>query len=169
VPIFTGFGPDAIAYRMAHSRAKVLCTHWEHASRVPDPRPGGAHLITVTRPGETAPGATSFEPAMAAQSDRGEPARVRREDPAVLLYTSGSTGPPKGVQIAANLLLAIHPSMRYGVDLHADDVFWPTGDPTWSRPTSAAISTRARSSSSTSCPRRRRARSSASCSGSGHD
>lgn len=27
VPIFTGFGPDAIAYRMAHSRAKVLCTH----------------------------------------------------------------------------------------------------------------------------------------------
>ena len=131
VPIFTGFGPDAIAYRMAHSRARVLCTHWEHASRVPDPLPGGAHLITVTRPGETAPGATSFEPAMAAQSDRCEPARVRREDPAVLLYTSGSTGPPKGVQIAANFLLAIHPSMRYGVDLQADDVFWPTGDPGW--------------------------------------
>jgi acetyl-CoA synthetase len=131
VPIFTGFGPDAIAYRMAHSRAKVLCTHWEHASCVPDPLPGGAHLITVTRPGEAAPGATSFEPAMAAQSDRCEPARVRRDDPAVLLYTSGSTGPPKGVQIAANFLLAIHPSMRYGVDLRADDVFWPTGDPGW--------------------------------------
>jgi acetyl-CoA synthetase len=131
VPIFTGFGPDAIAYRMAHSRARILCTHWEHASHIPDPLPGGAHLITVTRPGETAPGATSFEPAMAAQSDRCEPARVRREDPAVLLYTSGSTGPPKGVQIAANFLLAIHPSMRYGVDLRADDVFWPTGDPGW--------------------------------------
>ena len=40
VPIFTGFGPDAIAYRMAHSGARVLCTHWEHASRVPDPLPG---------------------------------------------------------------------------------------------------------------------------------
>ena len=131
VPIFTGFGPDAIAYRMAHSGARVLCTHWEHRGRVPDPLPGGAHLITVARPGETAPGATSFEPAMAAQSDRCEPARVRREDPAVLLYTSGSTGPPKGVQIAANFLLAIHPSMRYGVDLQADDVFWPTGDPGW--------------------------------------
>ena len=49
----------------------------------------------------------------------------------MLLYTSGSTGPPKGVQIAANFLLAIHPNMRYGVDLQADDVFWPTGDPGW--------------------------------------
>ena len=96
VPIFTGFGPDAIAYRMAHSGARVLCTHREHASRVPDPLPGGAHLITVTRPGETAPGATSFEAAIAAQSDRCEPARVRREDPAVLLYTSGSTGASEG-------------------------------------------------------------------------
>ena len=131
VPIFTGFGPDAIAYRVAHSRAKVLCSHWEHASRIPDPLPGGAQRITVTRRGEPAPGATSFEPALAAQSDRCEPARVRREDPAVLLYTSGSTGPPKGVRIAANFLLAIHPSMRYGVDLRTDDVFWPTGDPGW--------------------------------------
>ena len=68
---------------------------------------------------------------MAAQSDRCEPRASRRDDPAVLLYTSGSTGPPKGVQIAANFLVAIHPSMRYGVDLQADDVFWPTGDPGW--------------------------------------
>ena len=44
-----------------------------------------------------------------------------------------------------------------------------TSSSTWSRPASAAISTRARSSSSTSCPRRRRARSSASCCGSGAD
>ena len=56
---------------------------------------------------------------------------VRREDPAVLLYTSGSTGPPKGVKIAANFLVAIHPHLVHGADLQADDVFWPTGDPGW--------------------------------------
>jgi len=131
VPIFTGFASDAIAYRVSHSGATVLCTHWRHAGRVPDPLPGGARLIAVTRPGETVRGAASLEAAMAEQSDRCEPARVRRDDPVVLLYTSGSTGPPKGVRIAANFPLAIHPNIRYGVDLRADDVFWPTGDPGW--------------------------------------
>jgi acetyl-CoA synthetase len=49
----------------------------------------------------------------------------------VLLYTSGSTGPPKGVQIATNFPLAVHPWLTLGLDLRADDVFWPTGDPGW--------------------------------------
>jgi acetyl-CoA synthetase len=49
----------------------------------------------------------------------------------VLLYTSGSTGPPKGVGIATNFPLAIHPYVTLGIDLQPDDVFWPTGDPGW--------------------------------------
>jgi acetyl-CoA synthetase len=35
------------------------------------------------------------------------------------------------VRIANNFVLAIHPYMRYAVDLRPDDVFWPTGDPGW--------------------------------------
>jgi acetyl-CoA synthetase len=131
VPIFTGFGPDAIAYRMGHSGARVLCTHWEYRSRVPARLPADATIVTITRAGGAEQGDTSFWPAVDAQSERCEPARSRRDEPAVLLYTSGSTGPPKGVKIAANFLLAIHPYMIHGVDLHADDVFWPTGDPGW--------------------------------------
>ncbi len=146
VPIFTGFGPEAIAYRVEHSSARVLCTQEEYRPRVPA-LPRGARVVTVGRrpaagtgAGQRPPAAASapglaedidFADALSGQLDRFEPVLCRRDEPAVLLYTSGSTGPPKGVKIATNFPLAIHPYMRYGVDLRPEDVFWPTGDPGW--------------------------------------
>jgi acetyl-CoA synthetase len=126
VPIFTGFGPDGIAFRIQDSGARVLCTHRRLRDRVPR-LPG---LRTVVVGGAEAPD-IDFGPALAACRDGTPPVRRRRDETAVLLYTSGSTGPPKGVRIAVNFVLAIHPYMRWAVDLHADDVFWPTGDPGW--------------------------------------
>ncbi len=130
VPIFTGFGPDAVEFRVRHSAAKILCTHGEYRSRVPTPLPGGATVVTVDDSG-LAPGDVAFRSAIEGQPDDGDAVPRRRDDPAVLLYTSGSTGPPKGVKIAANFVAAIHPYMVLGVDLRPDDVFWPTGDPGW--------------------------------------
>lgn len=127
VPIFTGFGPDGIAFRVRDSGARVLCTQAEYRVRVPD-MPPGIRIVTV---GEAPTGDLEFGKAMSAQDDRCVPVPRRRDDPAVLLYTSGSTGPPKGVKIATNFVLAIHPYMRYAVDLQPEDVFWPTGDPAW--------------------------------------
>lgn len=130
VPVFTGFGADAIKFRVAHSGAKVLCTHHAYRERVP-PLADGVTVLTVGGRASSARGDVDFDEAMAAQPDARASVPCRRDDPAVLLYTSGSTGPPKGVAIATNFVLAVHPWMTLGVDLQPDDVFWPTGDPGW--------------------------------------
>ena len=130
VPIFTGFGPDAIAYRVRHSGAKVLWTHHAYRSRVP-PLAQDTTIVTVTEGAATSAGDVTFHDAVAGQPESLAPVPCRRDDPAVLLYTSGSTGPPKGVAIATNFVVAVHPWITLGVDLRPDDVFWPTGDPGW--------------------------------------
>jgi acetyl-CoA synthetase len=131
VPIFTGFGPDAVEYRVRHSGARVLVTHHEHRARLPEPIPDGVTVVTVAGGGATAPGDVDFWHAMDGEREVAAPVMRRRDEPAVLLYTSGSTGPPKGVKIATNFLMAIHPHLVYGADLNPTDLFWPTGDPGW--------------------------------------
>jgi acetyl-CoA synthetase len=138
VPIFTGFGADAVAFRVGHSEAKVLFTHHEYRDRVPA-LPDAVTRVTVgprlpaghERGSAAAHREVDFDEAVAARPETRPPVSCRRHDPAVLLYTSGSTGPPKGVAIATNFLLAVHPWMTLGVELSPDDVFWPTGDPGW--------------------------------------
>jgi acetyl-CoA synthetase len=131
VPIFTGFGPDAVRYRLTDSRASVLCTHHEFRAQVPEDVP--VTTICVTEPGgRPIGGDIDFAVALGAESDQFDPIPCRRDDPATIIYTSGSTGQPKGGVIAVNLLAAIWPYMRYGVGLDARaDLFWPTGDPGW--------------------------------------
>jgi acetyl-CoA synthetase len=131
VPIFTGFGPDAIRLRLRNCDAKVAVTHHEYRDRLSDS--GEAAVVTVAGAAGAGlrRGDVDFWQTVGGENDRFDPEPCSRRDPAVILYTSGSTGEPKGMPIASNFLAAVRPYMRFGVDLDPTDMFWPTGDPGW--------------------------------------
>lgn len=129
VPIFTGFGPDAVSYRLGHAQVKVLVTHVDVLDQVPADFAGTAVVAGSGRP--LPAGGVDFAAACAAESTRFEPVLLDRDEPAAIIYTSGSTGQPKGGTIAVNFLAAVWPYITCGLDLRTDDVLWPTGDPGW--------------------------------------
>src|SRR5262250_3163096 len=75
VPIFTGFGSDAIEFRLRDSGARVLCTHWEYRAKIPALAPGGPAVLTISGTGSCAAGDVGFHAAI-----EGQPADVRRSE-----------------------------------------------------------------------------------------
>src|SRR6185437_5512511 len=88
-------------------------------------------LCVADGTGKLPDGWTDFHGALRGQPGEFSSVPRARDEIATLIYTSGSTGPPKGGAIAVNFLGAIWPYIVFGLDLRADDVFWPTGDPGW--------------------------------------
>jgi acetyl-CoA synthetase len=130
VPVFTGFGPDAIRFRLDHSRTSFLVTHHEVRQQVP----ASVNVNILCVMGDScsaASGDLDFWQAIDREPTSFSTVHSHREDIVSLIYTSGSTGQPKGGAIAVNFLAAVWPYIIYGLDLQNGDVFWPTGDPGW--------------------------------------
>ncbi|MDP2647515.1 MAG: acetate--CoA ligase [Desulfobacterales bacterium] len=134
-PLFSAFGPDAVKDRLADSRAKVLVTSPALKKKVIEVFPELPHLqniILVHRPGETSDtGDISYEAEMAGASESFEIVKTHKEDYAIMHYTSGTTGKPKGAVHAHAAVQGHYATAKYVLDLQADDIYWCTADPGW--------------------------------------
>ncbi len=127
VPIFGGFAREAVTYRLNHSGAGLAFVAGVYRDLVV-----GYDGVTIISLDGSKPGDIDYGNAIAAEPEVFASARVSRDAPAFIIYTSGSTGQPKGCVIAANLLAAMWPYVRFSLDLRPEtDVFWPSGDPSW--------------------------------------
>jgi len=133
VPLFTLFGADALAYRLADSEAVALIAGPDGLATVDsvsDRVPGLAHRIAVGGP---APGAHTLEDLLARSRDRFTAADTAADDPALVIYTSGTTGQPKGALHAHRVLAGHLPGVEFPHEMfpHPGDRFWTPADWAW--------------------------------------
>ena len=132
-PLFSAFGPAPIAQRMSLGDARVLVTtaalYERKVAAIRDQVPTLRHVLVTDD--DAPPGTTSLAALTTGAADRFELAPTSADDLALLHFTSGTTGTPKGAMHVHGAVLAHLVTARYALDLHADDVFWCTADPGW--------------------------------------
>jgi acetyl-CoA synthetase len=135
VPLYTAFGPEAIAYRVKDSGAKVIVTDAENRSKlllIRDQIKDVKIVVVAEQKGLGLQGGDfSFWQEMDQVSDRFETVVCREDDTAVILYTSGTTGPPKGTLIPMSGIISILSFAKYNLDIQSHDMYWGFADPGW--------------------------------------
>jgi acyl-coenzyme A synthetase/AMP-(fatty) acid ligase len=130
IPCITMLTERDVAYRVEHSGAVAAVTMWDETGKFAADAP---FRLRLSIGGGIDGGWRDFDAALDAQSDSFDPVPMAPDDPAIMYYTSGSTGYPKGVTHAARGLFAWRVSVWYWLGLGEDDVMWCTADTGWSK------------------------------------
>lgn len=124
-----------IAYRVRNAEAKAAICRAEQVGKFAGL--GGEVPVRVAI--GDAPGWTSWTEAMASGTEASLSAVIGIEDPALMYYTSGSTGHPKGVLHAARALYVWRVQAYLWLDLEPGDRIWCTADTGWSKAGTSVI------------------------------
>jgi acetyl-CoA synthetase len=143
-PLFAAFGPDPVRTRLRLGSGRVLVTtEAQYRRKVAGLRqdlPDLEHVLLVDVDAGAAPAGTRSLPALLdAASPSYEIGPTDPEDVALLHFTSGTTGTPKGAVHVHEAVVAHHATGRLALDLRDGDVFWCTADPGWVTGTSYGI------------------------------
>ena len=142
-PLFAAFGPEPIATRMTIGQAKVLVTtdalYQRKIAGIRNRLPDLQQVIVVGGGNQLPDDTLDFDTLMAGAGEQPPVIQTRAGDPALLHFTSGTTGTPKGAVHVHEAVLTHFATGRHALDLHDDDVFWCTADPGWVTGTSYGI------------------------------
>jgi len=144
-PLFSAFGPEPIHTRLSIGEGEVLITteslYGKKVAQLRDRLPQLKHVLLIgDRGARTAiPGTLDFRQLLDAASPVFEIAPTAAEDYALLHFTSGTTGKPKGAIHVHGAVIAHHVTGQLALDLHPEDIFWCTADPGWITGTSYGI------------------------------
>ena len=140
-PLFSAFGPEPIRERLRLGDAKALVTspdlYLRKIAPIRDSLPGLEHVLIAGEPPDDT--TIGLADALAASSEQFEIPPTDPEDMALLHFTSGTTGKPKGAVHVHEAVVAHHATAAFALDLHPGDVFWCTADPGWVTGTSYGI------------------------------
>ena len=140
-PLFANFGPEPVRERLARGNGRVLVTtpslYRRRVAPVRDQLPDLEHVLLVG--GDGGHGTLAFDELLDRASDDFTIPDTDPEDMALLHFTSGTTGTPKGAIHVHEAVVAHHATGRWALDLRAGDRFWCTADPGWVTGTSYGI------------------------------
>jgi acetyl-CoA synthetase len=139
--LFSAFGPEPVRQRLEIASGRALVTtaalYQRKVAPVRAMLPELRHVLIV---GDDAPpGTVALGPLLAGACAEFTIEDTSPQDPALVHFTSGTTGTPKGAVHVHEAIVAHYATAAFALDLHPDDVFWCTADPGWVTGTSYGI------------------------------